>query len=672
MSLFMDEEIKEVESAFGHNYRDDPERLNVIQCDETKDIVACPGSGKTTCLAAKLYLLAKRLPFNNGSGICVLAHTNNTIGEIKKKLGSKADLYISYPNFLGTIQSFVDRFLAIPANIKYYGKRPEWIDADKHNTIMRNFYYSQLFRPNNIERNNKEYHNYIRNYIYSLNRYRDDWDALSSTEKDKLAAEKTENLRLDFIKKRILRDFDSRDTLLCDSTNPKYRKIWDVYKNKLREGILHYDDAYLLTEKYLDEYSTILKPTFSKRFKYVFIDEMQDTAKYQLEIIEACFGDSVVTQRFGDPNQAIFSHTGSLKADKDWIIRDNDPLPITSSKRFREPIACVVNRLGIEPYENPMCGEGESETEYAPMIISFNADNIDKVIEAFVEIIKEKKLHQIDAEKRKPFKAVGWRGKRRNDDKLTIGCYYEKFIQNITRQKKEFDCLDGYMKACEYIDQYKEGLKPVKDIIFRCLAKALQEDEYKFNGRYLTATKLEEKLHEDHRSSLTQLRKRIIEWCDAFLQKQSIKDELRDYIKGNFSDLFENFDPNHIQKFLTEEYEGGLEYPVSRSYENKVIYDGIEIEISTIHGAKGQTHEATLYLETFYKKNDIEDIIEFLKRQSVPSNDTQKSRLKMAYVGMSRPRSLLCVAASEESITGHLDNLKKAGWEISFVDEILQ
>lgn len=59
---------------------------NVIRCWHSADVAACPGSGKTTVLLAKLKLLVDRMPFENGVGICVLSHTNIAIDEIRKCL----------------------------------------------------------------------------------------------------------------------------------------------------------------------------------------------------------------------------------------------------------------------------------------------------------------------------------------------------------------------------------------------------------------------------------------------------------------------------------------------------------------------------------------------------------------------------------------------------------
>ena len=88
--------------------------LQVIRYWNSVDVSACPGSGKTTLLLAKLKLLADRMPLNSGAGVCVLSHTNVAVNEIKEKLAEYADKLMSYPNFVGTIQSFIDRFVTMP------------------------------------------------------------------------------------------------------------------------------------------------------------------------------------------------------------------------------------------------------------------------------------------------------------------------------------------------------------------------------------------------------------------------------------------------------------------------------------------------------------------------------------------------------------------------------
>ena len=104
------------EILFGKtNIFDKEERIPIIEnFNKSFDVNACPGSGKTTVLLAKLIILSRKMPLNNGQGICVLTHTNVAIDEIKSKLGDKSDILFKYPNYFGTIQNFIDKYLAIP------------------------------------------------------------------------------------------------------------------------------------------------------------------------------------------------------------------------------------------------------------------------------------------------------------------------------------------------------------------------------------------------------------------------------------------------------------------------------------------------------------------------------------------------------------------------------
>ena len=101
---------------------------NVIRCWHSADVAACPGSGKTTVLLAKLKLLVDRMPLENGSGICVLSHTNVAVDEIKKRLSGYADKLLSYPNYIGTIQSFVDKFVTMPYLRNIVGRNVQAVD----------------------------------------------------------------------------------------------------------------------------------------------------------------------------------------------------------------------------------------------------------------------------------------------------------------------------------------------------------------------------------------------------------------------------------------------------------------------------------------------------------------------------------------------------------------
>lgn len=135
-----DDDIAFAEQLTGKHF--DNERRIVLKCMDRRDIQACPGSGKTTTLTAKLAILLRKLP-NDEDGICVLSHTNVAREEIERALGKYTHRLLRHPHFVGTIQSFVDRFLAGPAMLVKYGIRPTKIDDDTFSKIAASR-FSQL------------------------------------------------------------------------------------------------------------------------------------------------------------------------------------------------------------------------------------------------------------------------------------------------------------------------------------------------------------------------------------------------------------------------------------------------------------------------------------------------------------------------------------------------
>lgn len=91
---------------------------------------------------------------------------------------------------------------------------------------------------------------------------------------------------------------------------------------------------------------------------------------------------------------------------------------------------------------------------------------------------------------------------------------------------------------------------------------------------------------------------------------------------------------------------------------------GRRIEFNTIHGVKGETHDATLYLET--DRQGVSDLNRILPYYGVgkpgKSNLFDYSR-KLAYVGMSRPKKLLCVAMQAKTYEKSNDVFAN-DWEI--------
>ena len=250
-------EIQEVEKLLipdGCRFPEDARR--VIRCWESKDVAACPGSGKTTVLLAKLKLLADRMPLDNGAGICVLSHTNVAVNEIKAKMSDYTGKLMSYPNYVGTIQSFIDKFVTDPYLERKYRRRVQKVDnriyAEHLCQLIYSWKYQDLARR------------VLNDFRNSSGQYADEADHVANLYIRRDGA-------LCSLKKRTpLAGGDKSSALQFQ------RAIHDMLAV---DGLIKYADAYAYAEEAVEELETEYTDLFSNRFKYVFIDEYQDCKK---------------------------------------------------------------------------------------------------------------------------------------------------------------------------------------------------------------------------------------------------------------------------------------------------------------------------------------------------------------------------------------------------------
>ena len=123
-----DDDINTIEEELSLEF--DEKRRAVLKDNTSIDVQACPGSGKTTLLGCKLLLLAKKWK-DIDRGVCVLSHTNVAKDEILKVLQKHPAGYkfTKYPHFVGTIQDFVDKYLALPL-LRSCGLQIEAVDDE--------------------------------------------------------------------------------------------------------------------------------------------------------------------------------------------------------------------------------------------------------------------------------------------------------------------------------------------------------------------------------------------------------------------------------------------------------------------------------------------------------------------------------------------------------------
>ncbi|SYZ78299.1 UvrD-helicase domain-containing protein [Trichococcus shcherbakoviae] len=293
-----------------------PSQVGAYIVDKSINIVAGPGSGKTTVLIAKI---AKILLNNPKAGICVLTHTNVAVDEITSSLRKIGIPEIGYPNFIGTINEFL---------ITFFGRKIFYtLFPEKSMIIVENDQFIKLF---NI------YFDAIKPKFFFKTGYNNP---------NPLLADKGVNFIL---------EADNTLTVTSKVKDSYKNQFEDAYLSTLSSGILTHDQSLIYADLYVEKYLSQIREAIKNRFLYVFLDEAQDTSDIQYSILNKFFcPDSQGIQKFGDPYQAIYNiYDGNADA---WIptasIEDGQYVEINETSRFGSSIASLVRKVCVQSYD---------------------------------------------------------------------------------------------------------------------------------------------------------------------------------------------------------------------------------------------------------------------------------------------------------------------------------
>lgn len=576
---------------------------SVIKCWESTDVSACPGSGKTTVLLAKLKILADRMPLDNGEGVCVLSHTNVAVNEIKTRLSSCADKLLNYPNYVGTIQSFIDLYI-----VKPYLKRKTTATLQVVDDDVFSFHLLSL--------------------IYKTN----DYPKLRGLLKNNFNKEIYPTI-LDMVKSLYLKDealYLGRQArpLAGKGTKSSTQYILAIENLLKNEGMIRYKDAYRYAEEAIAELSDKYVELFSRRFKYVFIDEYQDCDVVQRRALDKIFDKTkACVLHIGDPDQAIYN--SDVVNQEDWSPSES-ALSIATSNRYGQQIADVINHL--KKREGNIIS-AESLTSCKPTLIVFDDDTRNKVINTFIGILKSNDLVASDG----IYKVVG-AVKKKSLAGLKISDYWEDFDPSgkHTSENNYWNYIQAITMSLEQGKGYLAELN-----IRKLLCKILN-----YLGKKYTIHSIKEKLDNTHFETYKMSILKIFELSEY------TKDIVDAEIKNMVNALITSANGaktvwDELPKYFLEDI-----YSCDKSIKHHnsmyVPSDNITIQFDTVHGVKGETHDATLYLET--EKGGTSDIKKvlpfFIGGKHTKTADYSR---KCVYVGMSRPRKLLCLAIHKKT-----------------------
>lgn len=635
-------DLDAIAEALGCRF-DGPSR-RAIQCLDTCDVQAGPGSGKTTALVAKLLLIERQLPLGKGAGVCVLTHTNVGV-EVIRQHATRSYKLFEEPNFCGTIQAFVDHFLAIPAYAHSYGKRPVAIDGERYEWRMTKEFRRLPRQEQNAVLPGRPGH----------------WPTFDERLQRCLAIRQAmRNGR------NVFTDGQEGRTLAATPTCAMYAVYKKLREAVLQDGILHFDDAYFLAERYLAEFpcvATLLR----KRFTYVFMDEMQDTAPHQMRLLDRLFGDGVILQRFGDCNQRIYD---SGPSEGGWVPRE-DAIVLSGSHRLSDAICTVIKHVCHQPHEDL---HGHVRSAISPKILLFSDENIGAVLPTFGDLIIR---HGLAASKL-PFAAVGRVAKSpRSATAHSIISYFPPYRResNIVRQPST---LDGYLQACK-------GASPRG--FLDTMYAAIQHLTYLADGGPGTPVRwnrlqLARFFAKHHPVEYGAFRAQVLQWCRAFQNGEDCAQPVTDYLRAELLPLL-GYNPTRLSpeasEFLEHRGPGGVPLAVAGARPNVFIHSSpshqpLHIDVSTVHAVKGRTHAATLYLETYFHEDDIWCILPHMLGLNPAHSGTRPwSMLPVAYVALTRPTDLLCIAMHKKTEKHELtskekDRMAECGWDVIDVD----
>lgn len=615
--LIKDSEIQEVEHLLlpvGCHFADDA--LEVIRHWDSVDVSACPGSGKTTVLLAKLKLLADRLPLDNGAGICVLSHTNVAINEIKKKLPGYADRLVGYPNYIGTIQTFIGRFVTTPYLRRTFGRSIQPLDD---RTYAQHMLYKMkckaYFSLDSIVRSSYQYSG-IKKYAdcvsYVMALYSNDDGALCIKNQKKVLAGVSKPSAQQFIK--------LKEDLLID------------------EGIMRYEDTFRYADRAIDELSDQYTDLFSARFRYVYVDEYQDCNKAQRNALHKLFDPSkCIVTHIGDPDQAIYNSYKDMTVD--WCPNEGF-LSIASSCRYNQKIADILSPLRKDKVAIQSSLEEDGNK---PVLIIYDNDTICNVLGKYVSLLEERGLHDPNG----TYKAIGFVGKVGSAG-ISISSYWDGF-DGAKQQRNGYKYWGAINEICSQLQQGKlyraePLLRKLICRLFHYAGVTDAETEKEYTPSSIRAI-LKEKycdIYADHILKLVRL---------SDYDRESVDGVVRATIdtlfkaEAKISESIFNTVPNYFMEDSDNDHK--VEADINVFIEP---LRGRRIQFDTVHGVKGETHDATLYLETELSRgSDISRVLSYYGIGKLGSSSLYNYSRKIVYVGMSRPRKLLCVAIQEST-----------------------
>ncbi|WP_254457945.1 UvrD-helicase domain-containing protein [Xanthomonas sacchari] len=606
------------------------EQVDALLMASSGDVQAAPGSGKTTLLGAKLSLMAARWPYAR-RGICILTHTNVARAEIERCLKSvpSGESLLAYPHYIGTIQSFVNRFVALPW-LRTLGITPREVDEEDFSER----FYSAAYK-------------FSKGWI-GINRY-----ARESTIKQ--VRFRGPNL-----------DLHSDADVPLPAGGQMVQNLRALKEKMAQDGRLRHADMFAYALQAMSQVPA-LAGVISHRFPNVFIDEMQDTSELQLEVLNAIFGKNSVVQRFGDVNQAILNRRRSSVANAFPNVGSQE---VRISMRFGAQFAEVANSVkavgqGIE-------GRGPNPSA-PPTLFLYSDDTVNQVIARFGAWVANHAMQEeLDALPVKAVCAIKSRGNPQQRVGRHIPDYfpgYDDIAANPTRNSsnaKKLMQVAGTETKGSVIEKRVSAARAALVLIVQAFGKS----EYRKARHWRDLLNILGP-HSDKQITLTTAAHKLVFEPYDMASEQSFLVALVNITRelGDIIDVCPSLADVPMAWLAHDTPQASEDLGPSNTYLVQGLQVSFPIHVATVASVKGETHLATLIMESCRnKKFDVQTLLPFLCGDEDARGATDEAtteRLMNMFVGVTRPRKLLAVAMHvDRADIDCLKRLTRAGWKL--------
>ena len=259
------------------NELNDSQRMAVEYCDGPALVIAGAGSGKTRVLTYKIaYLLGSGLkPWN----ILALTFTNKAANEMKQRIASLVGGEMARWLNMGTFHSVFARILRVEAAaLGYEPNFTIYDEADSRSLIKTIVKEMQL--------------------------------------DDKVYKPATVHSRISMAKNHLMlpRDYMANHNLIerdREQRMPTFAKVYETYCARCRmANAMDFDDLLTNTFTLFSEHEDI-RLKYADKFKYILVDEYQDTNSVQQKIVWQLSREHLHVCAVGDDAQSIYAFRGA-------------------------------------------------------------------------------------------------------------------------------------------------------------------------------------------------------------------------------------------------------------------------------------------------------------------------------------------------------------------------